>query len=317
MEKTTTQLAMRVSSHSFIGNVVLSAFKLFAGTYAQSSAMISDAVHSLSDVCSIAIVMIGVKLANREPDKEHPYGHERFECVAAIVLAAILFVTGAGIGWAGLQKLIAASNSEQAIPGVLALVAAITSILVNEALYWYMRAAAKKIESGALMADAWHHRSDALASTGSFIGILGARLGLPILDPLASMVICLFILKAAMDIFRDAVSKMTDKACDEETAEKMLAVIRVQEAVEGVDRLQTRLFGNKIYVDVEIRADGLSTLEQAHGAAQRVHNAVEAQFPKVKHCMVHVNPVAVDVSAGGGPVAEGTISETGTPCGNS
>ena len=104
MEKTNKQLAMRVSSHSIIGNVILSAFKLFAGTYARSSAMISDAIHALSDVCSIVIVMIGVKLASRESDKEHPYGHERFECVAAVVLAAILFATGAGIGWAGLRN---------------------------------------------------------------------------------------------------------------------------------------------------------------------------------------------------------------------
>lgn len=296
MEKTNKQLAMRVSSHSIIGNVILSAFKLFAGTYARSSAMISDAIHSLSDVCSIVIVMIGVKLASRESDKEHPYGHERFECVAAVVLAAILFATGAGIGWAGLRKLLASGNNEPAVPGVLALLAAIASILVNEALYWYMRRAAKKIESSALMADAWHHRSDALASIGSFIGILGARLGCPLLDPVACMVICLFILKTAVDIFLDAVGKMTDKACDEETSAKMLEIVRVQEAVEGVDRLQTRLFGNKIYVDVEIRADGLSTLEHAHGAAQRVHDAIEAQFPKVKHCMVHVNPVVADMS---------------------
>lgn len=292
MEKTNEQIAMQVSRNSIIGNVILSAFKLFAGVFAQSAAMISDAIHSLSDVLSTIIVMVGVKLANKKSDKEHPYGHERFECVAAIVLAAILFATGVGIGWTGVQKVIAGSYGSLAIPGVLALVAAVASIVLKEAMYWYTRAAAKKIDSSALMADAWHHRSDAFSSIGSFAGILGARLGFPILDPLACLVICLFILKAAIDIFRDAIGKMTDKACDEQTSAEIREVILSQEEVEGIDQLKTRLFGDKIYVDVEIRADGSATLEQAHRTAERVHDAIEEQFPKVKHCMVHVNPTA-------------------------
>ncbi len=291
MEKSNEQIAMQVSRNSIIGNVLLSGFKLFAGVFAQSAAMISDAIHSLSDVFSTIIVMAGVKMANKKPDKEHPYGHERFECVAAIILSVILFATGAGIGWAGLQKVIAGNYGGLATPGMLALVAAIISIVVKEAMYWYTRNAAKKIDSSALMADAWHHRSDAFSSVGSFIGILGARLGFPILDPAACIVICLFILKAAVDIFRDAVGKMIDKACDEQTAAEMREVILAQESVLGIDQLKTRLFGDKIYVDVEIRSDGLVTLEQAHDAAQRVHDVIEKQFPKVKHCMVHVNPV--------------------------
>ena len=294
MEKTNEQIAMRVSLNSIIVNVVLSAFKLFAGVFAQSAAMISDSIHSLSDVFSTIIVIVGIKLANQKSDKEHPYGHERFECVAAIVLAAILFATGIGIGWVGVQKVIAGNYGDLPIPGALALVAAISSVVVKEAMYWYTRIAAKKINSSALMADAWHHRSDALSSIGSFIGILGAQLGFPILDPVACIVICMFILKAAIDIFRDAVGKMTDKACDEQTSEEIRRVILSQEAVEGIDRLKTRLFGDKIYVDVEILADGSATLEQAHSIAQCVHDEIEKQFPKVKHCMVHVNPVIMD-----------------------
>lgn len=297
MEKSNEQIAMQVSRNSIIGNVLLSGFKLFAGVFAQSAAMISDAIHSLSDVFSTIIVMAGVKMANKKPDKEHPYGHERFECVAAIILSVILFATGAGIGWAGLQKVIAGNYGGLATPGILALVAAIISIVVKEAMYWYTRNAAKEIDSSALMADAWHHRSDAFSSVGSFIGILGARLGFPILDPAACIVICLFILKAAVDIFRDAVGKMIDKACDEQTAAEMREIILAQESVLGIDQLKTRLFGDKIYVDVEIRSDGLVTLEQAHDAAQRVHDVIEEQFPKVKHCMVHVNPVIIDMLA--------------------
>lgn len=297
MKKSNEQIAMQVSRNSIIGNVLLSGFKLFAGVFAQSAAMISDAIHSLSDVFSTIIVMAGVKMANKKPDKEHPYGHERFECVAAIILSVILFATGTGIGWAGLQKVIAGNYGGLATPGILALVAAIISIVIKEAMYWYTRNAAKRIDSSALMADAWHHRSDAFSSVGSFIGILGARLGFPILDPAACIVICLFILKAAVDIFRDAVGKMIDKACDEQTAAEMREIILAQESVLGIDQLKTRLFGDKIYVDVEIRSDGLVTLEQAHDAAQRVHDVIEEQFPKVKHCMVHVNPVIIDMLA--------------------
>lgn len=298
MKKSNEQIAMRVSSNSIIANVLLSAFKLFAGIFAQSAAMISDAVHSLSDVFSTVIVMLGIKLANQKSDKEHPYGHERFECVAAIVLAAILFAVGIGIGWSGVQKVMAKNHGEIATPGLLALVAAITSIVVKESMYWYTRAAARKIDSSALMADAWHHRSDALSSIGSFMGILGARLGFPILDPVACLLICLFILKASVDIFRDAVGKMTDKACDDQLADKMREIILAQKSVEGIDQLKTRLFGDKIYVDVEIRTDGLATLEEAHGTAHRVHDVVESKFPKVKHCMVHVNPIAINAQIG-------------------
>lgn len=296
MEKTNEQIAMKVSRISIIGNIILSGFKLFAGIFAQSAAMISDAVHSMSDVFSTIIVMIGIKLANKKPDKEHPYGHERFECVAAIVLAAVLFATGAGIGWSGIKKAIAGNYGDLAIPGILALVAAIVSIIVKEAMYWYTRGAAKRINSSALMADAWHHRSDAFSSVGSFAGIFGARLGFPILDPLACIIICLFILKAAIDIFRDAVGKMTDRACDDETIAKMRDLILSQKSVERIDGLKTRLFGDKIYMDVEIRVDALVRLEEAHLVAQAVHDVIEEQFPRVKHCMVHVNPVVVAIN---------------------
>lgn len=284
------RIAMRISFNTILGNVFLSAFKLFAGFFARSSAMVSDAVHSLSDVLSTLVVIIGVRMAHKKSDNEHPFGHERFECVAAILLSVILFLTGAGIGWSGIQKIITFSNDSLSAPGVLALIAALVSIVLKEAMYWYTLVGAKKIGSSALMAGAWHHRSDALSSVGSFIGILGARLGLPVLDPIACIVICLFILKAAIDIFKDAVGKMTDKACDEKTIDEMRAVILSQRDVEGIDQLMTRLFGDKIYVEVEILTDGSVSLEHSHGTAQAVHDAIERSFPKVKHCTVHVNP---------------------------
>ena len=192
----------------------------------------------------------------------------------------------------GIRKIV--GGEDLVSPGALALAAAVVSIVVKEAMFWYTRAAARRIDSSALMAEAWHHRSDALSSVGSFAGILGARLGWPVLDPIASVVICLFILKAAWDILTDALERMTDHACDPKLAEEMESSVLSQPGVLGVDALNTRLFGDRIYVDVEIRANGELTLNETHATAQAVHDALEAGFPQVKHCMVHVNPARVE-----------------------
>lgn len=287
MEK---KIAMRVSTVSIAVNCVLSFAKLLAGIAADSGAMISDAIHSASDVFSTIIVMIGIQISNRKSDKDHQYGHERLECVASIVLAVVLCVTGLGIGYHGLQTITGGHYDELTVPGILALLAAILSIVVKEWMFWYTRAAAKKINSGALMADAWHHRSDSLSSIGALVGIFGARMGYPVLDSVASVVISVFIIKAAYDIFKDAVDKMVDKACDDETIARMRQVILSQEGVLGIDILRTRLFGNKIYVDIEIAAEGSRTLNETHAVAECVHHKIEQNFPDVKHCMVHVNP---------------------------
>lgn len=288
MEGTNEQIATRVTWITFVGNVILSFFKLFAGIHAHSAAMVSDAVHSFSDVAGEIIVLIGIKMANQKSDKEHPYGHERMECVAAIILSFILFSVGAAIGWSGVSKIARGGGAEA--PGILALAAAVISIVVKEGMYHYTHLAAKTIDSVVLEASAWHHRSDAVSSVGSFAGILGARLGWPLLDPAASVIICLLIIKASVDIFMNAVGRMTDKACGDDVTEQIRAVILSQEAVAGIDQIKTRLFGSRIYVDVEIRVNGESTLNEAHAVAQRVHDAIERELPKVKHCMVHVNP---------------------------
>ncbi|MBQ3277237.1 MAG: cation transporter [Oscillospiraceae bacterium] len=284
------RIATRVSVVSILGNAALSLLKLLAGILAHSGAMISDAVHSASDVFSSIIVIIGVKLSVKKADKEHPYGHERFECVAAIVLSVVLVVTGLLIGRSAVESILSADRSTIAIPGRLALAAAVVSIVCKEAMYWYTRFYAKRLDSSALMANAWHHRSDALSSVGALIGIAGARLGYPILEPVASLVICVFILKAAYDIFREAVGKMVDRSCDAETEQAMRACAMTQDQVLGVDSIQTRQFGSRIYVDIEIRADGGLSLSQGHAVAEAVHDRIEEQFPRVKHIMVHVNP---------------------------
>lgn len=292
------KIIMRVSNISIVVNVLLSAIKFVVGVIANSGAMISDAIHSVSDVFSTIIVMIGANAAAKDPDQEHPYGHDRMECIAAIVLAIVLFITGIGVGITGVKKIFGGNYGDLAVPGALALVAAVISIVVKEGMFWYTRFYGKKVDSTALLADAWHHRSDALSSVGSFVGILGARLGFPICDPLASVVICLFIVKAAYNICKEALDKMVDKSCDDETERKMSDLIKCQEGVISLDLLMTRMFGSKLYVDVEIGADENTPLRDSHAIAENVHNAIEANFPKVKHCMVHVNPVELKIDSG-------------------
>ena len=291
MENTsqTHREALRVSGLSIFVNLLLTAGKLLAGLLARSGAMISDAVHSASDVFSTLIVMIGVKLSGKASDREHPYGHERMECVAAILLSGILLATGLLIGYQGIRSILSEREELQS-PGILAAVAAGVSILTKELLFHYVRHQARKLDSPALMAEAWHHRSDALSSIGALAGILGARAGFPVLDPLASVVICVFIAKAAFDIFRDAVNKMVDHSCDEETETAIRLCAVEQPEVARIDLLRTREFGNRIYIEMEIAVDGELPLRQAHAVAERVHDEIEQRFPKVKHIMIHVNP---------------------------
>lgn len=230
--------AIQVSKITLIINMGLSLLKFTAGYIGKSSAMLSDAVHSASDVLSTIVVMVGIKISEKQPDKEHPYGHERMECVASIILSVALAITGAGIGYSGIKKIFSGQYNTLSIPSGIALTAAVLSIVIKEWMYWFTRNAAKHTNSDALMADAWHHRSDALSSVGSLIGILGARLGYAILDPIASVVICGCILKAALDIFKGSINKMVDHSCDNATETKIREVVLKQQGVDGIDELK-------------------------------------------------------------------------------
>jgi len=283
--------ALRVSSVSILVNLLLSVGKLAAGLIAHSGAMISDAVHSASDIFSTLIVMIGIRLSGKAPDREHPYGHERMECVAAIVLAGVLMATGMAIGYNGARQVLEGQAGDRPVPGLLALAAAIVSIAVKEGMFWYTRAYARQLASPALMADAWHHRSDALSSVGALVGIAGARMGFPLMDPLASVVICAFIVKAAFDIFRDAVDRMVDHSGDARTEGQIRDCVAAHPGVRRIDVLRTREFGSRLYVELEIALDDALTLKEAHAIAEGVHDDVEGAFPRVKHIMIHVNPV--------------------------
>lgn len=285
-----TGAAMRVSWVTLLINAALSLMKLAAGLFGHSGAMISDAIHSASDVFSTLIVMVGLRLSEKSADRQHPYGHERLECVAALLLSGMLLLTGLSIGKSGVEQMLAQDAGDRALPGLLPLIMAVVSILVKELMFRYTRDWARRTQSDALMADAWHHRSDALSSVGAFVGIAGARRGLPWMDPLASVVICVFIVKAAVDIFRETVDKLVDHSCDPAMEERMRKLVLGFEGVRGIDLLRTRQFGSRAYADIEIRVDGSLTLTQAHAIAEAVHEGVEKGFPEVKHISVHVNP---------------------------
>lgn len=280
----------RLSLVSLIGNALLSGFKLLAGVWGHSGAMISDAIHSFSDVLTTFIAWFGVKVSRRAADASHPYGHERLECVASLFLGIVLMGTGIGVGRAGLETIFSGQYETITPPGAIALVAAVLSIVSKEAMYWYTRYYAKLIHSDAFMADAWHHRSDAFSSIGSLIGIGGAMLGFPVMDSVASVVICVFILKVAYDILKDAVVKMLDTSCGEQYEAELQKFVSEQKDVVCVDTLHSRMFGSKVYVDLEIEVGGSKTLQEAHNVAERVHTELEHRFPDIKHVMVHLNP---------------------------
>lgn len=305
-----TKTAVKVSVITIFVNAALVVFKLLAGIFGKSYALISDAIHSASDVFSTVIVIIGVKISSKKADKNHPFGHERFECVAAILLAVVLFATGAGVGYSGIKNIVTGEYRNFAVPGVVALVAAAVSIAAKEGMFWYTYIAAKKVNSSALKADAWHHRSDALSSIGSLIGVIGGMCGVKILDSIACLVICLLIIKAAVQIFLDAVKKMTDEACDEKTENEISGFIQACDGVKRVDLLMTRMFGNRIYVITEIACDADLPLFRAHEIAEAVHEGIEENFPLVKHVTVHVNPF--DGSGGEGDGSSAADNENST-----
>ena len=276
-----------VGIKTLIANVILSVVKIIAGFVAQSSAMIADGFHTVSDVVSTVAVMVGVKFSEKEADEGHPYGHERIESVVTVLLALMLSFTGVGIAVTGIKTII---NQNFTTPGTLALVAAILSILVKELMYRYTVKAAEKINSTALKADAWHHRSDAFSSIGTLFGIAGAIIGFKILDPLAGIVVSILIIKVGIEILMQGLNQLIDRAADDDTINTIKNTITNIKGVIGIDDIKTRLHGSKLYVDVEIAVDGKITVKEGHSIAETVHNKIENTIPDVKHCMVHVNP---------------------------
>ena len=295
MNEQNLKLGLKAARKSIIINILLSAFKLFAGIFANSVAMISDAAHSIIDLLSTSIAMVGMKLSSKKADNDHPYGHERFECVAAIILSALVLFTGLGIGYTGIMHLI--NLETYGAPEFLALIAAVVSIFVKEGIYHHQKRVAKKIDSAALLADAEHSRIDGLSSIGSLIGIGGAMLGFVMMDAIAAIIIAVFILRAGILIFVKATGKMTDRSASKDFEDSLKNLTLENKDVIGIDLIKTRIFGSKIYVDIEISVCGKSSLIKAHKIAHEVHNSIEETFAQVKHCMVHVNPYLEEETA--------------------
>lgn len=280
----------KTSAITISANLGLSIFKLLAGFFGASYALISDGIDSASDVFSTLIALIGIKISRKNADKNHPFGHERFECVASILLSVALFITGITVGYTGISNIVTEAYKSIQTPTYIALIAAIVSIFVKFGIFMYTNYTAKKVDSSAMKADASNHKADILMSVGSTIGIVGAMNGYPIFDSIACTIICLFILKTAVTIFIDAIRKMTDEACDEETQNLIRCYIENCDKVLRVDSLMTRMFGNRIYIVCEISCNRELPLYEAHEVAENVHKGIEKNFPQVKHISVHVNP---------------------------
>ena len=280
----------KVAIVTIVVNLILSIGKFVAGIVGNSTAMVSDAVHSASDVLSTFIVLIGARIAVKSEDRDHNYGHDKFENIASIILAMMLFATALALGYAGIQSIISATNGEFVKPSYIALVAAIVSIVVKEGMYWYTIYYAKKLDSQALKADAWHHRSDAFSSVASFAGILGAILGALVLEGIATLLIAVLIIKVSYDIVKVVIKQLTDHAAPEELVSKIYKTIDEDEDVKNIDVLKTRISGSIIYVDAEIAVDSSLNIVDAHAIAERVHDKIEQDFKEVRHIAIHVNP---------------------------
>lgn len=281
------KLGVNTSLVTIVINIFLAFIKITAGIIGKSSAIIADGFHSLSDVLSTFVVIAGLKISSKEADKQHPYGHEKYESVFAKILSILLLLTGAFIGFESFKILI---SGEFTKPKNIALIAAIISIIIKEGMYWYTIKTARKIKSISMEADAWHHRSDAFSSIGTFVGILGAQLGFPALDPIAGIVVSIFIVKVGVDLYIKSVKELIDESASEELIILMKEKIYSIEGVEEIKSLKSRIFGNKIYVDLEIFVDQDITVKEGHDIAEKVHDKLEKEIQDIKHCMVHIEP---------------------------
>lgn len=278
---------IRVGIITGLINILLSIIKILAGIRGNSKAILADGIHSLSDVFSTFLVIIGLNVASKEADENHPYGHEKYESIFGKILSLFLIGTGLFIGYESLNSLISGDIEK---PGNIALLAAFISILSKEAMYWYTIRVARDIKSIALEADAWHHRSDALSSIGTFAGVLGARFGFLALDPLGGIVVSIIVLKIGLQLYLKSVSELVDESAPESMEDTIKNITLEVNGVEGIKDLKTRVFGSKVYVDLEIYVDGNLSVIKGHKISEIVHDRLEEELEDIKHCMVHIEP---------------------------
>ncbi len=278
-----------------IGNMLLLTFKFIAGIVGHSSAMIADAVHSLSDFLTDIIVIIFVRISAKPQDDSHDYGHGKFETIASFIIALALMAAATGIIIAGGSKLVAWSGGEQlAAPGLLALWAALLSIAVKEVLYQYTAHRGKRLDSQVMVANAWHHRSDALSSVGTAIGIGGAIfLGnrWTVLDPVASIVVGLMLVKVAFNLLKTSVGELTEGSLPAETEDEILGIILSFPDVEQPHNLRTRRIGNRIAIEAHVRMDGNLPLSTVHDRASAIERRLKERFGSKTHVTLHMEPL--------------------------
>ena len=275
-------------------NVVLLLFKFVAGIVGHSAAMVADAVHSLSDFVTDVIVLVFVHISGKPKDKSHDYGHGKFETLAMTVIGLALLVVAVGIVYSGMTKIIDwANGTDLEGPGMLALWAALLSIVLKEGVYRYSMVKARELNSQAVEANAWHHRSDALSSLGTAIGIGGAIfLGKrwTVLDPIASVVVGMFIVKVAIDLLRRGIGDLMEQSLPDAVEEEMLQMVGAIPGVVEPHNLRTRRIGNHYAIELHIRMDGDISLRESHDKASEVEDMLRNRYGEDTHVAVHVEP---------------------------
>ena len=289
-----TREIYKVTIVGSIGNVVLLTFKFIAGFVGHSSAMVADAVHSLSDFLTDIVVLAFVHVSAKPQDESHDYGHGKFETIASFLIGLALIAAAIGILYSGMMRFIDWLQGEQlAAPDMLALWAALISIVVKELLYQYTIARAKKLNSQAMMANAWHHRSDALSSIATSIGIGGAILlgdRWTILDPLASMVVGVMLVRVSIKLLKTNLGELTDSSLPEETEREIERIIMEFPDVTEPHNLRTRRIGNRIAIETHIRMDGNLSLHESHERATAIERKLKQRFGGKTHVTIHVEP---------------------------
>jgi len=270
-----------------ITNIALAIFKLLAGIFGFSYAMIADAIHSMSDCLATGTVYVGLRIGERPPDKSHPYGHANAETIAAFLVALIILATGIFVGVSAIQ-LIAHRYLET--PATIALIAAVTSIVIKEIMFRYTLKVGKRTNSPAVIANAWDHRSDAYSSIGSLAGIAGARLGFQYLDPIAGLVISAVIVKMSLTILRSNVGILMDERPEQAVLNKIRAAVLEVEGIKAIDSIRAHRRGSTFTIDIEVAVDSNITVEQGHQVASEVKSRLVNKIEHVQDVMVHVNP---------------------------
>lgn len=277
-----------------IVNAILVAIKFAAGILGHSSALVADAVHSLTDFVTDIIVLIFVRISSKPRDEEHGYGHGKFETLATMIIGVILAFTGIGLAVNGVRLILSGlEGSVLPEPNIIALGVAAISIISKEVLYRYTVKQGKELGSDAVIANAWHHRSDAISSLGTLAGIGGAMALGPswrILDPIASVVVSLFIIKAGYDIIRPAMNELLDSSLPKDQTEELKRIITDVPGIDGFHNLRSRKIGNAIAVDVHIKMDGSMRLDEAHEIASMVESRIRENFGATSIVNVHMEP---------------------------